>query len=1130
MKTKDTFKNKTCLEDIAKDINAGFDTLVCAVYAVKADMDLTLLYGNSAFYRLLGCTPEEMTYRYGSRLGVFLDPGVLNEIWDNSGLSAGASTRCEYPILRRDGTSAWLCCSLSKRVLPDGREYFFCIAFDDSVHHQTCAELSYFKEMIDVLTDQTSFELFLMDMSTGYARLLATHSLLSGLTEEYQASEGGFCHAFLKQNFLFPEFETMFLNLFKDLENTCDKSAGELHLLKKDGTDCWYLMTLTKWKFTSSKSSFIIGTFENITWQKEASLNYLTENQFFHSLLSQKEAYGQVNVDENKILSVGGIWNLYNELLDTVSYSDLIQEFINKVVYPEDREHYLETMQCENFLNSFSNGIDKLSCEFRRIVQQNKMVWMRIQIHLIREPVHGKILALLYLEDIDKIKLQTISSHSEENFSRLIKSASLDFNPEKSPGFLSPLDEFMVQEGDMAYLVDPDSYLLIYGNEAFYSRIGRTRQDCAGLKCYEIIQNRITPCPFCSKANWSTDKFYIWKNMNHFLEQEFLIKNKLVTWNGKQLMLALAVDISNDKSIVDSLENNTSETHCILAGIEQMSSAADLDAVIYSFLETIGTFFRASSVRLWRSDEMAEKYTCRHFWEASGEKTFTATPSELDAVSEWVMSRTWNQPIIIESPNAMLYNSYNMYQFMQKHEIRNSRWFKIIVREKEFGYAAIHNITVNFQNSAFLESFSKFISDELTKRIAIEEVIWSNNYDSMTGLLSRNSYESYIRYYEEDSLSSLGVISIDLDNLSGINSNQGFHVGDFYIKQLANILKEAASTYNVYRLNGDEFLIIAENISYHDLNELVSKIRDTVADRCQFTITLGFSWDDIEKDLAKSVERATQIMRINKKRFYDASHSTKDKNRHDALHELLTSIENHKYKVFLQPKLDFVSNRITGAEALIRYQHETAGIIPPVRFIEPLEKNNLIRYVDLFVLEEVCRLLETWKREQRDLPVISLNFSRLTLMEEDILYSVDEIVSQYDVSKDHLEIEVTESLADMGKSTVYNVLKELHLAGYKIALDDFGIKYANLAILSDLAIDVLKLDKSLINDLVDRRANQVILKNIISMCSDLQISVIAEGVETEVQEHLLKELGCNMGQGYLYGRPVPIPQFESDYL
>ena len=231
----------------------------------------------------------------------------------------------------------------------------------------------------------------------------------------------------------------------------------------------------------------------------------------------------------------------------------------------------------------------------------------------------------------------------------------------------------------------------------------------------------------------------------------------------------------------------------------------------------------------------------------------------------------------------------------------------------------------------------------------------------------------------------------------------------------------------------------------------------------------------------------------------------------------------------LQPKLYFDTGVCAGAEALVRVKGKEGGDVLPSRFIGVLERENLISYVDLFVMEECCRLLEQWKRAGYTEQILSFNFSRLTLLSEGIVDSVESIVQKYDVRPEQLEIEVTESIGALGRDVVYQALREFKKRGYRICLDDFGTKYSNLDILSDIEFDVLKLDKSLVDKIGRDKVSRQIVKHVIAMCRDLKIQTVAEGVEETAQADYLIQCRCAAGQGYLYGRPMETEAYERGF-
>lgn len=952
----------------------------------------------------------------------------------------------------------------------------------------------------------------------------------------------------------------------------------------------------------------------------------------------------------------------------------------------------MELMDCDNLKQSYQNGLTRLKYEFRRIIEQNKMMWMEIEILLFKEPLQNELMALMYLTDIDERKKSSFQLRYESEFDQLtdvynkkstetkiiqclrepaelraflildlddfkeindsyghkagddtlilfakhlkavfhehcvvgrfggdefivlMEQISSDkevdkaltnlyqkmqedkrydikfsagitlikgssdyetvfeqadktlyqvknsqkglyryYNREVKPkldiketqslktaecaeaGYENlellekkDFDTFLGEVGDIAYLVDPDSYTLLLGNQAFYDRVGFTKSQCRDKKCYEIMHRRKTPCPFCAKANWSKDKFYLWKDMNTALEQEFLIKNKLITWKQQVVLLAIAVDISNDKSIVDSMESNATESHFLLSGIQHMQERVSFDEAMQSILETICHFFKAYHAGIWMIDEQSGLYALNSEWFVGDSKDiWTLSEEEVAVLSAWLSAQKWNRPVKLENPQAMIGESFDMYQLMQSHHVENQHWIHLEEHGEEYGCLVIDNTNANFQNVSFLESLSGFIVNEIKRHRLFQATLHANHYDLLTDVLNRNSYENNLQRYQSEAVHSLGVIVANIDNLKKINEDYGTVTGDQYIRHLANLLKMIFAQTDIYRFNGDEFLIIAVNSEKAALEDQVQKLREKIEKNENFSVSLGFSWDSVERDLAALIHTADDVMKLNKKRHYDEIHGSEDAQHRQLLRNLVRQIRRGEYVIYLQPKYHLENHKGIGAEALIRQQHPEFGILPPSEFIPVLESNGIIRYIDLFVLEEVCKLLQKWDRN--DL-VISLNFSRVTLMEDDIINSMKKILDKYDFPRQCLEIEMTESTVEHCPAMLYKTVQEISDLGLRISLDDFGIRYSNLSVLNDIHFDTLKLDKSLIQTLVSQQRSRIILRNIIQMCRDLDIEMIAEGVETSRQEDILKSLDCPNGQGYLFARPVPVKDFEADYI
>lgn len=1261
----------------------------CAVYLLRKTSDFPIIAANEAFYQLIHLDADQIHYKYGGKLSAIFDTTLYQHFNGDNETEA----TFQHNVCTPNGEQRIFYTQF--KSLPQQKDLLLCTSMDVTQYIQTQKCLASVKKQMQFLCNQTQVDLFEWDLVTDSITIYGAKTILSGLESKCTRSE---LEAYLSELWNNDICKTSISVMLSRIAKGEITISGEMNHQNKFGQSQWTQVCITRQHNAEQPNPTAIGLLENITEEKEISLNYLNETQFYHMLLSEKEAYGQVDITEDRILTVGGIWNLYNEFIGQLSYTHIITEYINKVVHPEDRTHYLELMQCSNFAHSFDNGIQRLGCEFRRILEQNKMVWMELCVHLFRQPITGHLMALIYLSNIDAKKKQSLLLHykserdqltsiynkdiadtlirqclaqsspeavhaflildlddfkqindiyghqtgddvlvrfsailrktfrrddiigrfggdefiilmkdvpSEEFIAEKLKTLYACLDEDKNPPLtcsigvtlahggsdyteifeqadkalykvkcegkarfcfyhlnftsmqageqiehyscqhpqlvphtpkylsytkstLNQFDTFVGEQGDMAYLIDPDSFDLICGNKAFYDRIGLTESECMGMKCYEIVHRRKTPCPFCSKANWSSDKFYLWRDMNESLEQEFLVKDKLVNWLGQEVLLILQIDISNNKSIVDSVDNMASESHLLLSGIQRMEECKTLKDAIISSLESTGHFFRAESVSFWQEND-SQQYECAYYWRKSG-KAPRYTSTDKDAINIWLWNQNqkWNTPLIIESPEMMLGYSYEMYQYMKVHHIFNQRWLCLQESSKRYGFIVVENCCVHLQNISFLESIAVFIINEMKNRKATESVLYMSCHDYLTDLFNRYSYEEYLQHFDPDKVSTIGVVVANIDNMKGINNTQGSRIGNYYIKRFANLLKEIFSPQQVYRLNGDEFLVIAEDITHADLINRLKKLNTELAKREDYTVSIGHNWDDVEKDLSDLIAIATTDMHISKKKRYDSGIIRNNMEHGNMLHTLMTEIKEGRFEIYLQPKVDLATQQLIGAEALIRQHGEDNRIIPPCEFIPILEDNNLIRYIDLFVFQEVCTLLEKWQRMNQNF-IVSLNFSRLTLLEEDILFNIEQILSCYQISRNNIEIEITENFLATGKSTLYQVIQDLYQAGCYLSLDDFGIRYANLSMLADINFHTLKLDKSLIKSISNRNANQVILKHIIHLCKDLSINVIAEGVETEIQQNILIELGCTQGQGYLFGKPMPVSEFERTY-
>lgn len=348
-----------------------------------------------------------------------------------------------------------------------------------------------------------------------------------------------------------------------------------------------------------------------------------------------------------------------------------------------------------------------------------------------------------------------------------------------------------------------------------------------------------------------------------------------------------------------------------------------------------------------------------------------------------------------------------------------------------------------------------------------------------------------IKKWQTEYFVSMGVIGLNTEEI------------------LLKYLKHNHKHTYVYHFQNTLYLTIMTDISFTEFDTICNELKEDYK-------KLYSAYSDEEPEPEKMIRQIMKRLQVNRE-----SHAILENN-------LLTDIKAGNYPIYLQPKKNCITKEIIGAEALIRYQKNSV-ILPPSKFIEEFERNGLISDIDLYMFEEVCRLLKNWSERKMRIYPISLNFSRVTLMDDHLLQKMNEIQELYGVNRNLLDIEVTESVGEMDKQLLERIGKEISDNGYKLSLDDFGVRYSNVALLVTLPFNSLKLDKSIIQNLVTNYKIQLMVKNLIQLCNQLHVEFIAEGIETKEQEEYLMKLGCNLIQGYLVSKPLDVKTYEWEF-
>ena len=288
------------------------------------------------------------------------------------------------------------------------------------------------------------------------------------------------------------------------------------------------------------------------------------------------------------------------------------------------------------------------------------------------------------------------------------------------------------------------------------------------------------------------------------------------------------------------------------------------------------------------------------------------------------------------------------------------------------------------------------------------------------------------------------------------------------------------------------------------------------------TLLLG----DRVADAGKQVQRLGNKLYETEVLFYtDSMHDTLDWSTKTRYY-LDTAIKQDEFLVYLQPKYDINKEKLHGAEALIRWKYHGRELLSPARFIPIFETGGLISKLDDIVLKKVCENLKRLRGQGKPLYPISVNLSRKSMGDPDLVEHLTGIVDEYGVEHELIDFELTESAAYDNQDYMISVLKALKDKGFRISIDDFGTGYSSLSLLTEMPIDTIKIDKSFVDRIEHSESSQAVIKHIIAMIKDLRFTCLAEGAETKEQVDLLREFGCEIVQGYYYSKPLTVEDYE----
>jgi len=430
------------------------------------------------------------------------------------------------------------------------------------------------------------------------------------------------------------------------------------------------------------------------------------------------------------------------------------------------------------------------------------------------------------------------------------------------------------------------------------------------------------------------------------------------------------------------------------------------------------------------------------------------------------------------------------------------------------------------------------VARDISDRKQFEQTLTHQaSHDGLTGLPNRDQLRRRLEAaLEQDSAGPLAFLLMDLDRFKEINDTFGHHYGDLLLAELGPRLRSVfADEALVARLGGDEFGIMLPRASREDAAEAARRLLGLLSEPMVLesrTLDVGGSIGivlapDHGGDVNELLRRADVAMYLAKRDrrgfdFYDPERDQHSSERLMLMADLRGAIENNQLVLHYQPKASLRTGEIRSTEALVRWEHPERGLIPPNEFIPLAEHGGLITPLSYWVIESALQQVRKWRESGRDITV-AVNLSPRNLHNQDLVPTLEALLKKWRIEPQVLKLELTESAIMDHPDAAMETLTRLHNMGVRISIDDFGTGYSSLGYLKRLPVDEIKIDRSFVTDMVEQKDDAFIVRSIIDLGHNLNIQVVAEGVENQRTWDLLSVLGCDVAQGYFLSRPLPAP-------
>jgi len=928
--------------------------------------------------------------------------------------------------------------------------------------------------------------------------------------------------------------------------------SGEYHILARDGSAESYVWLRVTFRIVRNETNApvrAIGIVEKMPGVGRAMRAYEDEIRFADDIVSPLLHTIRINLTTDAVEK-----SSFSLPRQPETFADLFA-MAPPLIHADDLARFFRFTRRKTLLKACENGSGWLVLEFRRLVPGGDARWMMLAVHLLRHPVSRDVIVFGYCRDIDSCHRWTAAMggspeldaatllYTKNTMAELSRIAASQMEEGASCAVtvfeITGLDRFTERADSpepqkmlstFGYL----SRLMIDGNVVI-GRLSETQFAVfrAGVvsgeqQRREILRSRSRARRLLARA-WSDSDLNIACGFSVAEKSAFRFDDLL-----HQASLACRIAQARPGRPVEEYTNPNSNLYAQGQAAVPRTAEDRRTVLVADDDMPSRSVLRAILEREYAVDEAADgeqvldKLQKKHY-------SLLLCGIRMPKKSGWeVMEALRAEDELLRTPVIMV-----TADDTQGDEVRalNLGASDIIVKPvvPEVLISRARNIIGRREAAEAIERNSLY-------ELRFQEqacLLRLSEFDELTGLYNKQGFSRHVREKLDASPATLFcLIRFDLDNFKIVNDTMGMEAGDRLLRNLGSALRKSIGRdHLVARLEADHFVIFLPNDAAlpEDVLAHITEWFRTYPFNFHLAIHMGvYHIDDPAVEVSIMCDRALLALKSVKGSFtrrigwYDESLRSHILEEQQLSSEMVSALESGQFVLYFQPQINYESGALIGAEALVRWQHPTRGLISPGKFIPLFERNGFISTLDEYIWEQSCRYMRKWlDRQDNLLPVsISVNISRVDIYNPLLCEHLLSLMQRYDLPASYLRLEITESAYMQDPEQLITVVRKLRDVGFTVEMDDFGAGYSSLNTLKDVPVSALKLDIRFLSDGSDDARGGSILSSVIRMAHWLDMPVIAEGVETKAQADYLKSLNCFYMQGYYFGKPMPAGEFE----